>query len=93
MYGKLEEEKNNIIKITSHNKIYEGLFLCGDIMKAVCVIIGTIIGAGFASGKEIEVFFANFGKNGIYGIGLASIFTVVIIYCVLMKIRGTNIEN
>lgn len=93
MYGKLEEEKNNIIKITSHNKIYEGLFLCGDIIKAVCVIIGTIIGAGFASGKEIEVFFANFGKNGIYGIGLASIFTVVIIYCVLMKIRGTNIEN
>ena len=93
MYGKLEEEKNNIIKITSHNKIYEGLFLCGDIMKAVCVIIGTIIGAGFASGKEIEVFFANFGKNGIYGIGLASIFTVVIIYCVLIKIRGTNIEN
>ena len=62
-------------------------------MKAVCVIIGTIIGAGFASGKEIEVFFANFGKNGIYGIGLASIFTVVIIYCVLIKIRGTNIEN
>lgn len=93
MYGKLEEEKNNIIKITSHNKIYEGLFLCGDIIKAVCVIIGTIIGAGFASGKEIEVFFANFGKNGIYGIGLASIFTVVIIYCVLIKIRGTNIEN
>ena len=93
MYGKLEEEKNNIIKITSHNKIYEGLFLCGDIMKAVCVIIGTIIGAGFASGKEIEVFFANFGKNGIYGIGLASIFTVVIIYCVLIKIRGTNIKN
>lgn len=62
-------------------------------MKAVCVIIGTIIGAGFASGKEIEVFFANFGKNGIYGIGLASIFTVVIIYCVLIKIRGTNIKN
>ena len=93
MYGKLEEEKNNIIKITSHNKIYEGLFLCGDIIKAVCVIIGTIIGAGFASGKEIEVFFANFGKNGIYGIGLASIFTGMIIYCVLIKIRGTNIEN
>lgn len=70
-----------------------GYFLCGDIIKAVCIIIGTIIGAGFASGKEIEVFFANFGKNGIYGIGLASIFTGVIIYCVLIKIRGTNIEN
>lgn len=64
-----------------------------NIIKAVCVIIGTIIGAGFASGKEIEVFFVNYGKSGIYGIATASIFTSIIIYCVLIKIRGTNIKN
>ena len=57
-----------------------------NIIKAVCVIIGTIIGAGFASGKEIEVFFVSHGKIGIYGIATASIFTSIIIYFVLLKI-------
>ena len=64
-----------------------------NIIKAVCVIIGTIIGAGFASGKEIEVFFVSYGKSGIYGIVTASIFTSIIIYFVLLKIRNTDVEN
>ena len=35
-----------------------------NIVKAVSVIIGTIIGAGFASGKEIYIFFGQYGKFG-----------------------------
>ena len=38
-----------------------------NIVKAVSVIIGTIIGAGFASGKEIYIFFGQYGKFGIIG--------------------------
>ena len=31
-----------------------------NIIKVIAVIIGTIIGAGFASGKEIYIFFAKY---------------------------------
>ena len=36
-------------------------------------IIGALIGAGFASGQEIYLFFYRFGKNGIWGIILCSL--------------------
>ena len=39
-----------------------------DIMKIVFVIIGTMIGAGFASGQEMYLFFFSYGLNGIIGI-------------------------
>lgn len=32
-----------------------------ETLKILFVIIGTIIGAGFASGKEIYLFFAKYG--------------------------------
>ena len=32
--------------------------------KIICVIIGTLIGAGFASGQEINIFFYSYGKQG-----------------------------
>lgn len=38
------------------------------ILSCVFVIIGIIIGAGFASGKEIYTFFFAYGLNGIIGI-------------------------
>lgn len=64
-----------------------------NILKAVCVIIGTIIGAGFASGKEIYIFFNNYGMKGIFGIAIASILTGIVIYKVLMQIRVIEEEN
>lgn len=36
-----------------------------NVIKVVMVIMGTLIGAGFASGREIYLFF---GKYGICGI-------------------------
>ena len=33
-----------------------------NVIKTVCVIIGTIIGAGFASGREIYLFFSKYGN-------------------------------
>lgn len=64
-----------------------------NIIKAVCVIIGTIIGAGFASGKEIYIFFNQYGTKGLLGIGLASIVTGVIIYRVLIQISTIKAKD
>lgn len=62
-------------------------------IKAVCVIIGTVIGAGFASGKEIYIFFNVYGAKGLFGIIVASVMTGIIIYKVLMQIRNRDVEN
>lgn len=64
-----------------------------NIIKSVCVIIGTIIGAGFASGKEIYLFFNTYGEKGILGIIIASIVTGIIIYKVLMQIGTLEVNN
>lgn len=37
-----------------------------NVLVCVCIIIGTIIGAGFASGQEIISFFNRFGGAGFY---------------------------
>ena len=54
-----------------------------NIIKVISILIGTIIGAGFASGKEIYVFFKIFGSLGIVGIIVSTILTGLIIYSVL----------
>lgn len=64
-----------------------------NMIKAVCVIIGTIIGAGFASGKEIYVFFNQYGMKGFLGIGIASVLTGIIVHRVLMQIRTIEAQN
>lgn len=59
----------------------------------VCVIIGTLIGAGFASGKEIYLFFSKYGIYGIIGAVVSSILTAVIILKVLKISRNNNLTN
>lgn len=54
-----------------------------NIFKVIFVIIGTLIGAGFASGREIYIFFSKYGEYGKIGIILSSVLTGVIIYRVL----------
>ena len=44
-----------------------------NILKTVCVIIGTIIGAGFASGQEVYIFFFSHGIKGLIGIIISSV--------------------
>ncbi len=60
-----------------------------EILKIVFVIIGTLIGAGFASGQEIYSFFFKYGKSGIFGIILMSILLSII----LMKTFKIICEN
>lgn len=51
-----------------------------NILRVIFVIIGTIIGAGFASGKEIYIFFNKYGICGIVGILISGVLFGVLIY-------------
>ena len=50
-----------------------------DILKVVFVIIGTMIGAGFASGQEIYLFFFSYGIEGIIGLFISSLIVGIVI--------------
>jgi len=64
------------------------------ILKVVFVIIGTLIGAGFASGQEIYAFFYSFGIKGIYGMIVSSCIIGLTIYSSLKIIYKYNdVEN
>ena len=64
-----------------------------NILNCIFVIIGTIIGAGFSSGKEIYSFFFIHGKNGILGL-IISIFLIgYIIFKSLSIIKKYDINN
>lgn len=72
-------------------------FILGDYMKnvikVVFVIIGTLIGAGFASGKEIYLFFSQFGIYGIGGMALSSVITGILIIQSIKIIKEYSIEK
>lgn len=51
------------------------------------VYIGTLIGAGFASGQELYQFFARFGTLGLIGVCIAGILFAVVGYIVLSIAR------
>lgn len=64
-----------------------------NILKIVFVIIGTLIGAGFASGQEIYIFFFSNGINGLYGILISYSLMGIIIYKALKLIEQNNIQT
>lgn len=64
-----------------------------SILKVVFVIIGTLIGAGFASGQEIYTFFFSYGINGILGIAISSIIIGITIYKTFKIIEKNKIKN
>ena len=70
-----------------------GFLFMKNVLKIVFVIIGTLIGAGFASGQEIYIFFFSYGMEGIIGIIISSIVIGVIIYKTLELVNKYNINN
>lgn len=62
-------------------------------LKVICTLIGTFIGAGFASGKEIYLFFFKYQVFGILGIIVSAIFIGYIIYKVLNISKRNDICN
>lgn len=51
-----------------------------NILKVVFVIIGAMIGAGFASGQEVYLFFFSYGMEGLIGILISSFIIGFVIY-------------
>lgn len=64
-----------------------------NIFKVIFVIIGAFIGAGFASGQEIYVFFFSHGLYGLIGLFISGIILGTIISKTLKIIKENNIEN
>ncbi len=63
------------------------------ILNCIFVIIGIIIGAGFASGKEIYTFFYIYGTKGIIGIIVSALIIAYTIYKTLKIIKKYNINT
>ncbi len=59
----------------------------------IWVIIGTLIGAGFASGQEINLFFYSYGKIGFIGLLISSILLCLIIQYSLKIIKEKQINT
>jgi len=64
-----------------------------NILKVVFVIIGTMIGAGFASGQEIYLFFFSYGVKGLIGILISCIVIGIVIYKTFQIIDKYKIDN
>ena len=64
-----------------------------NICKILFVLIGGFIGAGFASGQEILIFFINYKLGGLLGIIISSFLFSLIIYKVFLICKEYNIIN
>lgn len=64
-----------------------------SISKIIFVIIGALIGAGFASGQEIYVFFYAYGMKGLIGIIISSALIGYIIYKTFKIIQKNDIST
>lgn len=64
-----------------------------NIFKVMFVIIGTLIGAGFASGQEMYLFFFSYGIEGLLGILVSCVLMGLIIYKSLVLIDKYEIKT
>ena len=62
-------------------------------IKSISIIIGTMIGAGFASGKEVYIFFVKYGVAGILGAVISTIMTATIIYMTIKISKHCEVES
>jgi len=62
-------------------------------LKVASIYMTTIVGAGFASGREIVQFFSAYYTGGFYGIIFAGFLFSVIGYLVLDKVHRERIRN
>ena len=63
------------------------------ILKISSAYIGTVVGAGFASGQEVLQFFSAFGWQGLWGIAVSSLLFFFIGYSVLLIGRSLKARS
>lgn len=61
--------------------------------KVAATYIGTIVGAGFATGQEVLQFFARFGINGLYGLVLTTLLFIIFGYIIMVLGRELNASS
>ena len=81
-FTELEQELYDVL-LDEYNEILEIIF----------VIVGAIIGAGFASGKEIYLFFYIYGIKGVLGAIISTAIMGITIYKTLKITRTNNIKS
>ena len=64
-----------------------------EVVTIVLVIIGALIGAGFASGQEIYSFFYSYGVIGLIGIIITCVLISFTLYKSLKIIYKNKIDN
>lgn len=64
-----------------------------SISTLVSIYIGTVIGAGFASGQEILQFFGKQGLSGILGVGLSTLLLGIIASKIMRKVYRHKIRS
>ncbi len=64
-----------------------------NVIKIASVYSGAILGAGFASGKEITEYFISYGQKGIYGLILSGILFGVVGFAVMDITYKYNIKS
>lgn len=62
----------------------------GLTLRVAATFMGTVVGAGFASGQETMKFFSAFGKGGLWGIALAT--ALLCLYGVLILDLGRRLR-
>lgn len=64
-----------------------------NMFKVIFVIIGTMIGAGFASGQEMYLFFFSYGIEGLIGVFISSIIIGVVISKTLQVVNKYKVDT
>ncbi|WP_129599831.1 hypothetical protein [Anaerophilus nitritogenes] len=64
-----------------------------NVLKVASIYIGTLIGAGFASGQEVVYFFTRNGINGLYGVIFTSILFSLFGSFVLLQVHKYKIKS
>lgn len=62
-------------------------------IKNISIIIGTMIGAGFASGKEVYIFFAQYKLAGLVGTIISALMTAIIVYMTIKIAKHYQIKS
>ncbi|MEQ6390485.1 hypothetical protein RZN22_14360 [Bacillaceae bacterium S4-13-58] len=64
-----------------------------NVFKVSATYIGTVVGAGFASGQEVLQFFSAYGLSGITGIILATVLFFFFGYTILLIGQALKVES
>lgn len=61
--------------------------------KVAATYIGTIVGAGFATGQEMLQFFSRFGLSGLYGLVLTTVLFIAFGYIIMLLGKEINADS